>query len=452
MNDMRKFTSILATVAILVSILSSMMVTVAQADVSLPMPEVGVMKVKPNGYNHAVGLRTNGTINAFGYDNASEYSNLFFNRVQGITDVIDVACTDDAVYALKSNGRVEVIPHYENYERNDYYSKKYVAARNWDNIVAIETGNDHIVGLKSNGTVVAAGQNTQGECDVEGFLDIVSIYARENSTIGIDKFGRVWTAGDIKVASEVEVWTDVKEAIYSANVMYGLKNDGSIVTAHTYTYMSGSYYDNLSEKIKLSGQKLVPAVEIGKIVDIDALAHDRLHVVDDKGNGYIYQIYGGDIKQIVADTTIDSVRCDGNYYYFLDSNGRIRSDKATFRSQDWILTTNITFNGVKVGADVPPYIKEGRTLAPMRAILEALEMEVSWDPATKTATAVKADVTISVTIDSNVAWVNGEQKILDVPAEITNSRTFVPVRFFGEALGMIVDWDAATKTVIIKSN
>ena len=65
-----------------------------------------------------------------------------------------------------------------------------------------------------------------------------------------------------------KVWTDVKEAIYSANVMYGLKNDGSIVTAHTYTYMSGSYYDNLSEKIKLSGQKLIPAVEIGKIVDI----------------------------------------------------------------------------------------------------------------------------------------------------------------------------------------
>ena len=211
---MRKFTSILATVAILVSILSSIMVTVVQADVSLPMPEVGVMKVKANGYNHAVGLRTNGTINAFGYDNASEYSNLFFNRVQGLTDVVDVACTEDAVYALKSNGRVEVIPYYENYERNDYYSKKYVAARNWDNIVAIETGTDHIVGLKSNGTVVAAGQNSQGECDVEGFLDIVSIYAREDCTIGIDKHGRVWTAGDVAVASEVEMWMDVKKAVY----------------------------------------------------------------------------------------------------------------------------------------------------------------------------------------------------------------------------------------------
>ena len=41
--------------------------------------------------------------------------------------------------------------------------------------------------------------------------------------------------------------------------------------------------------------------------------------------------------------------------------------------------------------------------------------------------------------------------MLDVPAEITNGRTFVPVRFFGEALGMNVDWDGYTKTVIIES-
>ena len=64
---------------------------------------------------------------------------------------------------------------------------------------------------------------------------------------------------------------------------------------------------------------------------------------------------------------------------------------------------------------------------------------------------LKEIFTISVSINSNIAYVNGEQKMLDVPAEITNGRTFVPVRFFGEALGMNVDWDGYTKTVIIES-
>ena len=101
---------------------------------------------------------------------------------------------------------------------------------------------------------------------------------------------------------------------------------------------------------------------------------------------------------------------------------------------------------------VPPYIKDGRTLAPIRAILEALGMAVSWDGATKTATAVKGDISISVTINSNIAIVNGVEKTLDVAAEITNDRTFVPVRFFAEALNMKVDWNPYTKTVEIKSN
>jgi len=139
----------------------------------------------------------------------------------------------------------------------------------------------------------------------------------------------------------------------------------------------------------------------------------------------------------------------GNNYYALDKNGQIWSDQSAFTSSDWILTTNITYDGKKIDSDVPPYVKDGRTLAPIRAILETLGMTVSWDATTQTATAVKGSKTISVSINSNIAYVNGEQKTLDVPAEITSGRTFVPVRFFGEALGMNVDWDSYTKTVII---
>jgi hypothetical protein len=38
---------------------------------------------------------------------------------------------------------------------------------------------------------------------------------------------------------------------------------------------------------------------------------------------------------------------------------------------------------------------------------------------------------------------------LDTPAKIVNGRTFVPLRFVGEALGAKVDWDQASLSVVI---
>lgn len=173
------------------------------------------------------------------------------------------------------------------------------------------------------------------------------------------------------------------------------------------------------------------------------------YILDELGDLYLYDSKYSTIKKV--EENIEYFTSGSMNYYAVDENGQILSNSMAFTSDDWILTTNITYNGNKINSDVPPYVKDGRTLAPIRAILEALGMTVAWDGTTQTATAVKADITISVTINSNIAVVNGVQKTLDVPAEITNGRTFVPVRFFAEALNMNVDWDGYTKTVIIEA-
>ena len=64
--------------------------------------------------------------------------------------------------------------------------------------------------------------------------------------------------------------------------------------------------------------------------------------------------------------------------------------------------------------------------------------------------AMKNDETeIKLVIDSDVAYVNGEEIKLSVPACIIDSRTYTPARFVAENLGCNVDWDAQTKNVII---
>jgi len=91
----------------------------------------------------------------------------------------------------------------------------------------------------------------------------------------------------------------------------------------------------------------------------------------------------------------------------------------------------------------------GRTLVPMRTIFEELESTVQWNAKTKSITAVRGTKKIGLVIGSKTATVNGQKIALDVPPQIINGRTLVPLRFISEALGAKVDWNNQTKTVSI---
>lgn len=100
-----------------------------------------------------------------------------------------------------------------------------------------------------------------------------------------------------------------------------------------------------------------------------------------------------------------------------------------------------------------PVIVDGRTLVPMRTIFEALGCSVDWknDNGVQTVTAIKDGTNISMTIDKQEYFVNGEKKELDVPAKNMNDKTMVPLRAISESLGCSVEWNQDTKTVTIQS-
>ncbi len=110
-------------------------------------------------------------------------------------------------------------------------------------------------------------------------------------------------------------------------------------------------------------------------------------------------------------------------------------------------TIPIIVDNVEIACDQPPVIIEGRTLVPLRAIFEALGAEVNWNNDTRSVTATKEDTTIFLTIGSSVLYKNGEATYMDVPGQIINARTMVPVRAISESFGADVYWDNATRTV-----
>ena len=110
---------------------------------------------------------------------------------------------------------------------------------------------------------------------------------------------------------------------------------------------------------------------------------------------------------------------------------------------------SVKINGETLIFDVPPQIVDGRTMVPMRTIFEALGASIEWYGETKTIIAKKADKTIKTTIGEKEISINEKITEMDVAPVIINSRTLVPARFVAEALGAEVAWDGDTKTVLI---
>ena len=115
-------------------------------------------------------------------------------------------------------------------------------------------------------------------------------------------------------------------------------------------------------------------------------------------------------------------------------------------------TVNVTLNGKQLSFDTAPYVENGRTLVPVRGVLESLGYSVYWQEHTKTVLAMKDGINITLPINSNTATVNTEQVEIDVPARLNGSRTFVPLRFLAEYSGADVQWDQSSSTVVIFSS
>lgn len=132
-------------------------------------------------------------------------------------------------------------------------------------------------------------------------------------------------------------------------------------------------------------------------------------------------------------------------------NKALLDSPISFNSFSYDVENHITIylNEEKIVLNPPAKVIGGRTLVPLRAIFEFMGATVDWNDATKTVTSKIGDTTIQLTIGSNLLYKNGTTVVLDVPAQLINGYTMVPVRAVAEAFGADVDWDGDTQTVYI---
>lgn len=119
-------------------------------------------------------------------------------------------------------------------------------------------------------------------------------------------------------------------------------------------------------------------------------------------------------------------------------------------------TNEVTMDDIvtKIEMDVEPYIKDGRTMLPIRYVAEALGFEVEWVEATRTVILKDKEFKIEIPVNTNKIIVNGETYESDVKPEIVKDRTMLPIANIARALGLVdgedIIWNETNREVIIK--
>ena len=117
-----------------------------------------------------------------------------------------------------------------------------------------------------------------------------------------------------------------------------------------------------------------------------------------------------------------------------------------------IMEVNGQKSEIDIGNNTTPVISNGRTLVPIRAIIEAFNGNVYWDGNTQTVTLKIADDCIVLKINSTTAYLNDYEYTLDVSPQIINGRTMLPIRFIAEGFNLGVAWDGNEQKVFIIRN
>jgi len=110
---------------------------------------------------------------------------------------------------------------------------------------------------------------------------------------------------------------------------------------------------------------------------------------------------------------------------------------------------HLYLNGVSLSPSAETQMVKSTTMIPIRVVVEELGFQVDWDKKTRTVTIHNDKKTIQLVVSQKWATVDGKKVNLDVAPMIKSDTTLVPLRFVGETMGLVVNWENETKSVYL---
>lgn len=111
---------------------------------------------------------------------------------------------------------------------------------------------------------------------------------------------------------------------------------------------------------------------------------------------------------------------------------------------------SITVDGQQRELDFAPYAVDGHTLIPIRFFVDALGGEVFWNQQAKRASVIRDGHLVEMWTEDGLVTVNGKPAESPVPPQIRNGRVMLPLRFIAEVLGWDVGWNGETRSITLE--
>ena len=208
---------------------------------------------------------------------------------------------------------------------------------------SISTGEFHTIGLKSDGTVVTVGSNSDGQCDVSGWTDIIAISTSDSHTIGLKSDGTVVAVGNNKDGQcDVSDWTDIVAVSAGGYHTVGLKSDGTVVATGSNSHgqcnvsgwtdivaVSAGRYHTVGLKsdgtVVATGSNSYGQCDVLDWTDIIAISTCDFHTIGLKSDGTVVAVGGNDWGQCNVSNwnNIIAVSAGNNHAIGVKSNGTL---------------------------------------------------------------------------------------------------------------------------------
>jgi len=194
---------------------------------------------------------------------------------------------------------------------------------------------------------------------------------------------------------------------------------------------SGQRWISIEPEIFSGDSEISVSINVVELPKLDPGKHDLEGIINVESNG------GSGIVNVVARITIEKPPVIVNLF--------IGSTFAVVNGQTSILPA-------------APFLISGKTMVPMRFVIDTFGGETKWDQTTKNTTLSFKDMGVEIVIKAGqqtvkVSTRDGDKTItLAVAPMIKNGITFVPLRFFADVLGATTEWFEAEKRIKITYN
>ena len=332
---------------------------------------------------------------------------------------------------------------------------RHVPVRVMENVVSVSAGNMFTMAVTSDNNLWAWGHNDRGQFGIGTIVgsripimimeNVLEVYAGDSYAMIIRTDGSLWAMGQNdrgqfgngnRVSSRVplRLKENVQALAASGNHTMAIMTDGSL------------WAWGQNDRGQFGNGTTINSNRPVRITDnVVAVSAGDKHTVAIKADGTLWAWGLNNRGQLGNGTAVNS-------FLPIRIMENIMLPEVTPVVPQGPLPIGdirVVLDGSTLRLDTPPISIDDRTLVPLRGIFTAMGVEVTWNPHTLEISAVRDDITISLTVGSNILVRNGQNIQLEVPATVRDGRTFVPARAIAESFGAGVHWDATTRTVVI---